>query len=65
MKLVLQAQLQQSGVNASQVLDGLAKVLSADEIGTIIGTLASPPPLQYSTSLTGAPASAAIPPGLA
>ena len=49
----LQAQLQVAGVNVTDVAAGLAKVLSADEMGTIIGTLASPLPLQYSTSLTG------------
>jgi Porin PorA len=47
----LQAQLQAAGVNVAAVADGLAKVLSADEMTTIIGTLANPLPLQYSTSL--------------
>ena len=49
----LQAQLEASGVNVTQVADALSKVLPANEMLTIIGTLASPLPLQYSTSLTG------------
>ncbi len=48
----LQAQIEASGVKASDVLDGLAKVIPADEMGTIIGILSSPLPLQYSTALT-------------
>ena len=47
------SQLQASGVNVTQVADALSKVLPANEMLAIIGTLASPLPLQYSTSLTG------------
>jgi hypothetical protein len=49
----LQAQIEATGVKASDVLDGLTRVLSADEMATVLGTFASPMPLQYSTSLTG------------
>jgi hypothetical protein len=49
----LQAQLEASGVNVTQVADALSKVLPANELLTIIGTLSSPLPLQYSTALTG------------
>ncbi|MBV8160443.1 MAG: DUF3068 domain-containing protein [Acidimicrobiia bacterium] len=49
----LQAQFAAAGVNVTQVADALSKVLSPDEMLTIIGTLANPLPLQYSTALTG------------
>jgi hypothetical protein len=49
----LQAQIEATGVKASDVLDGLTKVLSADEMATVVGTFANPLALQYSTSLTG------------
>ena len=49
----LQAQIESTGVKASDVLDGLARVLTPEEMGTIIGTLSGPLPLQYSTALTG------------
>jgi hypothetical protein len=49
----LQAQFKSSGVDATQTLDALGKVLSQDEMLTIIGALANPLPLQYSTALTG------------
>jgi hypothetical protein len=49
----LQAQIEATGVKASDVLDGLAKVLTPEEMTTIIGTLGNDLPLEYSTSLTG------------
>jgi len=49
----LQAQFASSGVDATQTLAALGKVLSQDEMLTIIGALSSPLPLQYSTALTG------------
>jgi hypothetical protein len=49
----LQAQLQAAGVDLTQAAAVLGQILSADEMGTVIGTLASPLPLQYSTSLKG------------
>lgn len=49
----LTAQIEATGVKASDVLDGLAKVLSEDEMTIIIGTLGNPLPLQYTTSLIG------------
>jgi hypothetical protein len=49
----LQAQIAASGVNLTQTADALAKVLSPDELVTILGTLANNIPLQYSTALTG------------
>ena len=49
----LQAQFATSGANVSQVADALSKVLTPNELLTVIGALANPLPLQYSTALTG------------
>jgi len=47
----LQAQFAASGVDATSTLAALGKVLSQDEMLTVIGALGNPLPLRYSTSL--------------
>jgi Porin PorA len=49
----LQAQFASSGASINQVADALGKVLSPDEMLTVIGALANPLPLKYYTALTG------------